>query len=306
MASYRKLPSGLWQAQIFRKGIRKSDSFKSKGAAIAWAGREESEIEGGARGSIPNRTVKDLLERYEREVTPGKKGARWEVIRLRLFGRDRIAQVRLRQLDSPHVADWQKRRLEDVASASVRRERNLLNNVFEIARKEWKWLVKNPFEGVRRPRDGKPRNRIASQAELDKLTKNASPELARAIIIAVETAMRQGENASQPEIHGRIAKLVDSKNGEAREVPLSAKALEAFEGGIGLTAGSISALFARLCDDEKVKNLTFHDLKHTAMTRLSKKLDPWELAKMTGNKDMNLILRVYYQHDPQATVEKLD
>ena len=306
VASFRMTPYG-WRAEVYRRGVRDSESaFKTKAAAQAWASKRESEIMAGVRGEIPNLRVGALLERYSAEVSKDKKGKRWEVIRLKAMGRDKIAQVPLKVLDAPHVADWQKRRLEAVSSGSVRRERNLLNNVFEIARKEWKWLGKNPFEGVRRPKDGKPRNRIASQAELDKLTAKASPDLGRAITIAVETAMRAGEIASQPEIVGRIAKVLDSKNGEARDVPLSAKAQEAFREGVNLTAGSISALFSRLCDDEKIHGLTFHDLKHTAMTRLSKKLDPWELAKMTGNKDMNLLLRVYYKADPHATAEKLD
>lgn len=261
----------------------------------------------GVRGEVPNLTVLALLERYEKEVSKGKKGERWEVIRLKLIGRDRLAQVRLRQLDAPHVADWQQRRLGDVKSASVRRERNLLNNVFEVARKEWKWITKNPFEGVRRPKDSKPRDRIATAAEQETLIREASPDLSRAIIAALETAMRCKEIASKPPISGNVAKLYDSKTGVGRDVPLSAKAKAAFQAGIHLSAGSISALFARLCKEVKpaIKGLTFHDLKHTAMTRLSKKLDVWELAKMTGNKDVNLLLRVYYKHDPEETAKKL-
>ncbi len=261
----------------------------------------------GVRGEVPNLTVLALLQRYEKEVSRGKKGERWEVIRLTALGRDKLAQVRLRQLDAPHVADWQLRRLKHVKSASVRRERNLLNNVFEIARKEWKWLAKNPFEGVRRPKDSRPRDRIASPAEQEIILKEASPDLGRAVLIALETAMRCKEIASKPPIVGNVAKLRDSKTGEGRDVPLSAKAKKAFEEGINLTAGSISALFARLCKaaSTPIKGLTFHDLKHTAMTRLSKKLDPWELAKMTGNKDLNLVLNVYYKHDPERTADKL-
>lgn len=304
MAFFRKHGAG-WQASIERRGVRRAKTFDTKAAAVAWAGKAESEIMAGFRGETPNLTVSELLDRYAKEVSPGKKGARWEGIRLDLIKRDRLAQVRLRQLDAPHVADWQKRRLEDVASGSVRRERNLLNNVFEIARKEWKWLTKNPFEGVRRPRDGKPRNRIASQAELDRLIRRASPDLARAITIAVETAMRQGEIASKPVIHGRIAKLVDSKNGEARDVPLSAKALEAFEGGVNLTAGSISALFARLCEEEGISGLTFHDLRRTGIVRLAKKLGPLELAKMVGHRDLKMTLNVYYKIDAESVADKL-
>lgn len=261
----------------------------------------------GVRGEIPNLTVAALLTKYKTEVSKDKKGRRWEEIRLDLIGRDRLAQVRLRQLDSPHVSDWQQRRLKDVSSATVRRERNLLNNVFEIGRKEWKWLSKNPFEGVRRPKDGKPRDRLASPEEQEILIKESSPDLSRAIIVALETAMRAGDIASKPAIKGHVAKLPDSKNGEGREVPLSAKAKKAFEEGIDLTAGSISAMFAKLCKTRQppIKGLTFHDLKHTAMTRLSKKLNPWDLCKMTGNKDIKLVLRVYYKMDPEEVAKKL-
>ena len=304
MPTYRKR-LGKWRAEIRMQGVYDSETFISLQAAKAWATRREAEVMGGRHGQIPNLTVTSLFERYEREISKGKKGERWEIIRLKAIGRDRLAQVRLRSLDAPHVSDWQQRRLQAVSSGSVRRERNLLNNVFEIARKEWRWLKKNPFEGVRRPKDGKPRDRVASQAEQEILLREASPELARAIVVALETAMRCKEIASHPEIVGNVAKLRDSKTGEGRDVPLSAKALAAFRTWINLTAGSISALFARLCKDTKIKGLTFHDLKHTAMSRLSKKLDPWELAKMTGNKDMNLLLRVYYKHDPEETAKKL-
>lgn len=304
MASFRRYGEG-WRAEVFRRGVRDSQTFDSKGAAVAWAGKREAEIMAGHRGEIPNLTVAALLERYIREVSKDKKGRRWEEIRLTALGRDRLALVRLRGLDTPHVSEWQKRRLEAVSGASVRRERNLLNNVFEVAVKEWKWLSKNPFVGVRRPQDSKPRNRIASSAEQTTLLHKASPALKRAITIALETAMRCGEIASNPTIKGNVAYLEDSKNGYGRMVPLSAKALDAWSEPMTLTAASISALFSRLCDEEKIDNLTFHDLKHTAMTRLSKRLDPWELAKMTGNKDMNLLLRVYYHHDPEETAKKL-
>lgn len=306
MASFRKLPSGLIQVQVFRKGIRRSASFPSKGAAVAWAGQVESEIMAGVRGEIPDLAVSDLLKRYANEVSTGKKGHRWEVIRLDLLGRDRIAKVRLRQLDSPHVADWQQRRLQAVKSASVRRERNLLNNVFEIARKEWRWLRKNPFEGVRRPKDGRARNRLASDSEIAWLTENAGESLRRAIVAALETGMRASEIASQPEINGEVAKLVDSKNGDEREVPLSTKAREALLGGIPLTAGSISTEFRELCKNGKIKGLTFHDLRRTAIVKLAAKLNPMELAKMVGHRDLRMTLNVYYKIDAQELAKKLE
>lgn len=304
MASFQRLPSGLWQAQVFRKGVRRSSSFPSKGAAVAWAAQQELEIMAGIRGEVPNLTVKALFERYRNEVSSTKKGARWEVVRLLGLERDRLALVRLRQLDAPHVADWQQRRLQAVSSASVRRERNLINNAFEIARKEWRWLTKNPFEGVRRPKDGRPRTRIASPAEIEKLIAAASPTMARAIVFALETGMRASEIAGLTDVRGSVAYLADTKNGEAREVPLSSRALEVWQGGIALSAGSISGLFARLCDDTGIKGLTFHDLRATAITRLSQRLDALQLAKMIGHKNPRMLM-IYYRESAADIAKKL-
>lgn len=304
VATYRKR-GNTWRVEIERRGVRKSATFESKGAAVAWAGRQEAEIMAGVRGEVPNLTVAALLERYREEVSPGKKGARWEIVRLTAMARDTLALVRLRQLDAPHVADWQRRRLKAVSSASVRRERNLLNNVFEIARKEWRWLGQNPFAGVRRPKDGRARTRVATDEEIEKLTARASSSLARAIIVALETGMRAGEIASRPEIRGRVARLLDTKNGEAREVPLSTAAAEAFAAGISLSAGSISGLFARLCADAGIEGLTFHDLRATAITRLARKLDALQLAKMIGHKNPKMLM-VYYRETAADIAKRLD
>lgn len=309
MAAITRLPSGLWRAQINRSGVRRSKAFKSKQAAEAWGAQQDAEIMAGERGEIPNLTVQALFDRYLAEVSPGKKGERWERIRLQALGRDRIALVRLRALDSPHVSDWQQRRLQAVSGASVRRERNLLNNVFEIARKEWRWIKRNPFDGVRRPKDGKARDRLASPEEIALLVERASTGLSRVIIFALETGMRAGEISSLQanNVNGRIARLVDTKNGTSREVPLSPKALECLqgEGRLFMTAGSISALFAKLCKECGIEGLTFHDLRRSAIVRLARKLTPFELAKMVGHKDLRMTLNVYYKQDAEAVADKL-
>jgi integrase len=304
MPAFYRLPSKLWRAQINLRGVRKSATFESKQAAAAWAAREEVSIMAGVRGEIPNLTVADLLKRYRETVSPEKKGARWEVIRLQAWERDRLASVRLRLLDAPHVAEWQERRLKAVSSATVRRERNLLNNVFELGRKEWRWLKVNPFLGVRRPKDGRARTRIASDEEIGKLMEKASPALGRAIVLALETGMRAGEIAGLTEVRGRVAYLLDTKNGEAREVPLSQKAVEAWNGGIGLSAGSISALFTRLCVEAGIEGLTFHDLRHSACTRLAGLLTLMQLCRMMGWKDPRHAL-IYYNETAANIAERL-
>lgn len=304
MASFRRHGNG-WQAEVFKRGVRRAQTFDSKGAARAWAHRLEAEIMAGVRGETPNLTFGALLERYGREVSARKKGARWEIVRLQALGRDRIALVKLRAFGPVHVSDWRERRLQAVSGASVRREWNLLSHVCTYAVREWGWLKANPFKGLSRPAGAKPRNRIASQDELDRLHAQASPQMRRIITFAVETGMRASEIASRPVVRGRVAYLADSKNNTAREVPLSAAALEAWGDGITMKASSISALFAQLCKDAKVKGLTFHDLRRTAIVRLADKLKPMELAKMVGHKDLRMTLNTYYRSDPEEVAKKL-
>lgn len=78
------------------------------------------------------------------------------------------------------------------------------------------------------------------------------------------------------------------------------------DGGFGLTAGSISALFARYAKEAKVEGLTFHCLRRTAATRLSERLTVLELCAMFGWKDPRIVVKHYYKADPEAIARKLN
>jgi len=293
VATYYKTESG-WRAQVARHGVRKSRScFPTKTAAQAWANKTEAEILGG-ESVIPNFTLDAIFERYVRDVSAGKKGEKWEKARIGLVRRDPLALVRLKDFGKVQVAQWRDRRLEAVSAASVRREWNLLNHACNLAVDEWGWLKVNPFTQVKRPADGKARTRIATDEEIARLTEAASPNLRRVILWALETGMRAGEIAglTAEDIAGNVAILRDTKNGTSREVPLSARALEQAP-PFSLTAGSISGLFAKLCREVGIVGLTFHDLRASAATRLSKRLNPLQLAKMFGWKDVSMALTYY-------------
>jgi len=72
-----------------------------------------------------------------------------------------------------------------------------------------------------------------------------------------------------------------------------------------LTAGSISALFARYAKEAKIEGLTFHCLRRTAATRLAKKLTVWELCSMFGWADPKIPMKHYYKADPEEIARKL-
>ena len=123
--------------------------------------------------------------------------------------------------------------------------------------------------------------------------------------------MRAGEIAGlQPEnvdLDHKVAHLTRTKNGTARDVPLSAKAVKILKevGEFNLTTEQISSLFRKIKDRTLIKDLTFHDTRHEAITRLSKKLDVLDLARMVGIQDLK-ILMVYYNATASEIAERLD
>ncbi len=120
MATYQKR-GNKWRAQVRKDGESVSASFATKALAIAWATSIEAGIIAGKATGIPDKTFGDLLERYAKEVSVLKRGARWEQVRIALFLRDPIANIHLRDLNQTHFAGWRDRRLQTVQAGSVLR-----------------------------------------------------------------------------------------------------------------------------------------------------------------------------------------
>jgi len=157
MATIRKR-SGAWRADIKKRGVRKSATFRTKVEATSWAARIEADLYDGVK-AVADKTLGDLLERYAREVSIKKRGHKWENDRINLFQRDPVSRIKLSALSPSTLAEWRDRRLRVVAPGSVRREWNLLNHAINIAIREWEWLQKNPLKNLTRPAPVGPENR---------------------------------------------------------------------------------------------------------------------------------------------------
>ncbi|MEM9248436.1 MAG: hypothetical protein AAGB05_07035 [Pseudomonadota bacterium] len=149
VASIRKHKNG-WRAFIVRQRVRKSRLFASKREAQDWAAREEYLILNTNKVDEAM-TLGELFDRYARKAAPQKRGAHWEIIRLELLGRNGVAKVRSGALYETHVADWRDRRLQDVATGSVRREITLISSVLSLAQKEGRVIDRNPVSNWRAP-----------------------------------------------------------------------------------------------------------------------------------------------------------
>lgn len=318
LASILKHKDG-WRALVNRKGVRESRVFDTKRAAQDWANQREYEIlNAGPPGK--RKTVAELFDRYAREVSSKKRGARWEIIRLERFKGYDLAALTVSKVTAADVASWRDQRLTEVKGASVRREMQLMSSAFNLARKEWGWMRSNPVADVRKPPQSPRRNRIATEREIEALGISAGSDLGNrtarafhAFLWAIETGMRAGEilslSGATVDVSRRVAHLPKTKNGEARDVPLSSRAVDLWEAlpgdGFDLTSQQLDALWRKLRDRAGVEGLTFHDSRATAITRLSKKLDVLELARMVGHRDLKMLL-VYYREPADEIAKRLD
>lgn len=322
MATFKKLKSGKWQAQVARDGVRRARSFPTKAAARDWAVRQEFLITEGDSASGPSGTLGDLLDRYAREVSPTKRGARWEIARLERMKKDELAKIELKDLSSADFGAWRDRRLREVAPGSVLRELRLLSSLLNTAMREWGEISENYLDGVRRPTAPPPRDRRVSDDEIAALTGLAGPlsrqkgRAVHAFRFAIETGMRAGEILSLTpdlvDLDRRVAHLPMTKNGSARDVPLSAAALALLaelpetEGPLfDINSANLDTLFRRVRDKAEIKDLRFHDSRHEAVTRLAKKLDVLALARMIGHKDIKM-LQIYYNESAEDIALLLD
>lgn len=321
MASIQKRGAS-WRAVIRRTGhTTQIKTFPTKHAAEAWARKIEREMD--AAEFVDHRSYKEtartLLERYRDEVTPRKKGARWERTRLNMLMRAAMMDKPVNKITRQDVVAWRDSR--GVSGPSVRREMVLLSSVFNYAKEEWGLPVVNPIKGVPMPADSKARERRPSTAELGAIRSHFEKKRMGLLVeFAIETAMRLGEIcALKPEhihIEQRYAHIVDSKNGEARKVPLSSKALEVIEKLrpyihskdvtiFGIKASSAGVYWREACKKLGIEDLHFHDLRHEAATRMANKLHVLELARVTGHKDLKQLQR-YYNPKPDELASKLD
>lgn len=316
MATFRKRGKNI-RVEVCVNGVRRSATRPNKTAAQAWAARAETELREEAGGVLPDRPFGDLLDRYAREVSVTKRGAAREQKMVALLARDPLASVSLRVLSAVDIADWRDRRLKQVSGATVDREMTILSHACSIARREWGWLKVNPVSDVRRPPPTPARKRRPTDEENERLLHalgyspdeppvTASARVGAAYLFAIETAMRSDEICTMEwhDVNERHVHIQRSKNGFARDVPLSAEARRIIDQLRPVTAdastvfevsaSSRDALFRKAKDKALVEGLHFHDTRREALTRLARIFDVMELARISGHRDLRILQNVYY------------
>jgi integrase len=315
MASIRKR-GNAWQARVTRRGFpEESGTFKTKAEAERWSRSTEAAMDAGTfSSSRPAQDVLlgDLLARYRQTVTPMKKGAVEEGFRLKSIERSRMARLSLANVTAQVIAEYRDARLATCKPDTVIRDLAVLSSIFNHARKEWGYTFTNPVPLVRKPQASPGRSRVVSCDEERRLLLHAVPSGRRnalmrpVLLMALETAMRKGELLAlrweHVDLDRRVVFLPTTKNGRSRSVPLSTRALETLSTldrshplVFPWKAAALNKAFERLCWRAGIEELRFHDLRHTATTRLAERLpNVIELAAVTGHLSLQVLKRYYH------------
>jgi integrase len=341
MATITKRGDYSWRVQIRRRGMPPMfKTFNYRDDAEKWARQMEAELDRGLylpRRDAERTTFEELAGRFEKEYAPHHyRGDGWKhklkhlrsslgkysliAITPKLVGEyrdDRLSQPDPRYRKKPESAPR-------VCPATVKTELDLLSKVLDVATKEFGITLPNgnPVANVRKPKDaGKRERRFIGEEESRLLVEcqaSGNAWLAPAVRLAIETAMRQGELLSldwkHVDMKRRLAMLSMTKNGEARAVPLSPSAISVLQGLPRAVSGRVIPVprmtlykaFERACIRAGITDMTFHDLRHEALSRLAERGDfsVLELAAVSGHKTLQVLKR-YTHLQAERLAEKL-
>lgn len=229
--------------------------------------------------------------------------------------REAFGAAKLRNLSYGHIATFKLQRLEaDLSIASVHRELETLRAMLRLAENRG-WIALNPLNAGSAPLINKAdevrRERVLSQDEEKELLEAASTgkgaerrkHLKPLIILALDTGMRRGEmlKLQWKDVDFKVGVIrvlaQNTKTQRTRLVPLTKRASAALlelkdndtqpEDTVFGVSDNVKRSFAGALTRAKLTDLHFHDLRHTAITRMvAAGIPHTEVMKISGHTQM--------------------
>lgn len=221
------------------------------------------------------------------------------------------------------IERYKAKRKTEVSPATVNRELSFLKTMFNKS-VEWGRLESSPLKNVKKFKEPNFKDRILNVDEMKRLIDAADNHLEPILIIALNTGMRKGEILSLKweniKLSKRCIHLEDSKAGKSRDVPMNGLVIEAlsaipqnseyvfFNSRTGGPIQDVKTAFKTACENAEIKGLRFHDLRHTAATRMVETgTNLVTVSKILGHSSILMTMR--YAHptpeNMRLAVEKL-
>lgn len=329
--------STSYRVKIRMKGRPpESATFDRLTDAREWGKKIEADMKAGRHfGASKRHTVAELLDRYEASELPKLKSA--ATVKAKLdWWREHHGAALLSDLTPDVIAKARdvlkatpKQRGGGVRTwADVNRTLAALSSAGGYAVKELGWLERNPMERVTKGAESKGRVRFLSDAELPRFLQacrvSSNASLYLAVVLSLTTGGRQSEIMGlrwpQIDLKRRTAMLGDTKNGDARVLPLSGEAIGLLQerakvrsltddrlfppkSGSKSPFMDLRAPFAAALQAAEITGFHWHDLRHTCASYLAMAgTSPLEIAKVLGHRTMAMVAR--YSHlSPGRVVE---
>lgn len=326
----RAYPDGTttYRIRVRIKGMPdKSATFSKKAQAKAWGQKMEAEVRNGryfSRQEDKERTFAEFIDRYiENELPKKPKSFKKQKMQL-LWWKKHFSPYFLCHVTPAMIAENRDKLLSECTpkgnkrtSSTTNRSLAALSHAFTIAVKEWGWLHENIVLKIKRPKEGKPRERFLEADEISSLLeecrKSKSPHLYAIVYFAISTGARKGGILSLKwhDIDFARSKVTfkDTKNGETRTVALTQHAADClmkeknkrvtlseyvFPVFDGKKPADIKTAWEKAIEKAGLK-ICFHTLRHTAASHLAMNgASTLEIAAILGHKSLSMVKR--YSH----------
>jgi len=335
-----------WRAKVRLRGeLPRTQTFNTKTAAEAWAKATETDIGRGVyvpTAADSRRTLADLIDKCIAEHLPTKahnKSAD-KVATLLTWWKEELGTLTLDKLKPGRIAEARaKLRLRTtrfgrpISAATANRYLAALSVATKWAWKELEWLRSNPVLVVSKGQEGAGVVRYLSNDERTALLTAAradpDPNMHTAIMLALCTGQRAGSLRTlaweDVDLERKAMRLRDTKNGEARWVPLLDQAVAVLTAHKERDPTQSGWVFKSTTRDApadinggawmRVKraagltgaaNFRFHDLRHTAGTYLNEAgASAIQIAAALGHKTLAMAHR-YSHQSPEFTRSVFD
>jgi len=238
----------------------------------------------------------------------------------KLFGNKKLSDITIRGIE-----DFKLIRLQEVKPATVNRSLSVLRHLFNIAKRWKKFFGENPVSQAGLLEENNKLERILTIEEQRKLLEEAIPYIKPIIQTALLTGLRKGElfnlKWSDVDLNTNLITITqtNSKSKKQRKIYInsilrklllelkikSANSEYVFLDDNGKRLNSIRTAFEAACRRAGIKGLRFHDLRHTAATRMIETgANIVAVSRILGHSDLKTTMR--YTHPEESVKDALE
>jgi integrase len=311
----------VYQAKVRLAAGTTSATFDKLGDAKRWAASTEEQIRRGQYFEAEKsrtHTLKDAVTAYQQSPRFAKLGGQ-EVRKAHLkWWVEHYGDLSLARLTPDKLAEGRdKLRAQGKAPATCNRYVAALSACLSRTVRELGWIETNPVQRVDRYTEDNARERVLSDAEVQRLLDACrSEDLRDLIVLARYTAARRSEltglRRQDVDLKRGMVRFLNTKNDDSRSVALVGPALAVMQRRLKVPRLDTDLVFPRARDPKQpadfreafsnaVKrsglgdDVVFHLLRHTALTRLAESgATLSELQQIAGHRTLAMVAR--YKH----------